>query len=168
MGCNIKGPYALADVVAVGGTVSAAGKNVGIGVAASATDKLTVKSEGDNSAINVLLNATQTADGVIINGNGAITSGRALLVYGNAFTGGSPIVAQQNNAAGTGAVITASTGGHGAGLSITTTGDGCDIQLAGKASAGVAAGTAGGIYYNTTTGKLMVREAAGWKTVTTS
>ncbi len=157
MGANIKGPYSLQECSKVGATITTTD--------ATGAAALTVAA----AAAGVSITQTDTNSYVFeAVSTGAITGTvNALSRFDsrNASTT-KPVVQIDNDSAAIGLIVDLTLGTNSnSAIKITHSGTGADLFLTPRASAGMAAGAEGGIYFNATTHKLMIRGAAGWETV---
>jgi len=95
-------------------------------------------------------------------------SATILVQGGNHAEQTAPLISTYNYAASPQRAINIDHAGNGHPIYITNAGTSADIHLSPRASAGMAAGTEGDLYYDSTTHKLMIRTAAGYETITSS
>jgi len=147
MGCWIKGPYSL----------DASQKVSYLITNAAATPAISIDQNADtgsgNTSAGIYVENTGNADCAMSLFSARGAANRGLLTIGT------------TNAAFDQTLINLAQGGSGKGIKIACVGNGADIFLTPRASAGMAAGSEGDIYFNVTTHKLMIRGAAGWETV---
>jgi len=141
MGSWIKGPYGLTESAQVSATI---------------TDKDIIMDQNTNTRALFIDSDATTARVLEIQSDQ--TSGECLYVIdlANKAVGGTNSVCRLRNNHASSSVET---------LRLEHAGTGPDIYMVPRASAGIAAGKEGDMYFNATTHKLMIRGAAGWETV---